>query len=61
MAKFKQKLKKVDAEQMLVDTFVDFGDGVEDLVPAGAWVLSKGGVPYTFYHDVVFQEEYEPE
>ena len=57
--KFKKKVKEIDAEQLLVDTVVDFGEGPEPH-KAGEWIVFKDdGTPMTTIHDVVFQKEWE--
>ena len=57
--KFKQRIKEIDAEQLRVDTELDFGEGLE-LHKAGEWIFfDDAGNHITTIHDVVFQKEWE--
>ena len=57
--KYKQKIKEIAAEQLMLDTLLDFGGGPE-LHKTSEWVIfDDAGNPVTTVHDVVFQKEWK--
>ena len=61
MAMFKRKPVVIEAVQITVDTEIDLGGDVPQLVRAGEWVLTFPGDTKTMMHDVVFQRDFLPQ
>ena len=55
---YKPKIEKIEAEQLLTDTLINYPTGTE-LVKAGRWVIYEKGVPITMVHDAIFSKKWE--